>query len=156
MVLSKLEHLPNEILLNIFDHLSIVDRWFSFYNLNIRLNTLLEHHHIEKIDLSKCRRARFIFVYETILNHIHRSLYLKHSLKRLDKPIDLLFIKLKSYHLENLLQTLTLINVNDQTIDSVIQHLNNLLNLRSLTIIYDQWRASIPNIGGAINFNSLT
>jgi hypothetical protein len=98
----KLEHLPNEVLLNIFDYLPIVDRWFSFYNLNIRLNCLLENN-LTKINLSNCRRSRFVFTYETILSHIHNSFSLKFSLKRLDGLIDSFFVKLKSHNLDDLL-----------------------------------------------------
>ncbi len=67
------------------------------YNLNIRLNCLLEN------NLSNCRRSRFVFIYETILSHIHNSFSLKFSLKRLDGLIDSFFVKLKSHNLDDLL-----------------------------------------------------
>ena len=40
--LSQLETLPNEILIEIFEHLDARDLFRAFYNLNLRINKLLQ------------------------------------------------------------------------------------------------------------------
>lgn len=137
MVVTKLENLSNELLLIIGEYLSTVDRCYSFFNLNIRLNHLLGND-LKRIDLSNCRRSRFVLICETLLNEIENPFSLKLSLKRLNGTIDALFVQLKHH----LLESLTLIDVDDQSIDQIIKYLNRLSNLRSLTIVYHSFASS--------------
>jgi hypothetical protein len=62
-------------------------------------------------------------------------------------------VKLKLRSLDNLLQSLTLINATDQSIDCVVQHLKNFLNLRSLTIIHDSSESANNSVEKIINTN---
>ncbi|CAF2867950.1 unnamed protein product [Rotaria sp. Silwood2] len=155
MVLPQFERLPHELVLNILNYLSTVDGWYSFYNLNSRLNNLLETN-VAQIDLSNCRRSQFVFSCKTILIHIQNPFYLKFSMKRLDESIDHFFIKLKSHNLDDLLESMTLLSVTDQTIDSVVQYLNCLLNLRSLTIIYDSFKSAKNSLEKIMNTNMVS
>ena len=150
MVLCQFEDLPNEVWLSIFGYLSTVDQLFSFYNLNICLNSLLKNNGT-KIDLSNCGRSQFIFAYESVLNRIHNLFDLKLLLKHMETSIDSFFIKLKLHNLDILLQSLTLVNGTDQSIDTVVQHLKPLINLHSLTIIYDLLEATVNSVGKIMN-----
>lgn len=91
MVLPQFDRLLGELVYNIVNHLSTPDGWYSFYNLNSRLNNLLEINAIQ-INLSNCRKSQFILSCETIMTHIHNPFSLKFSLKRSDKPIDNFFL----------------------------------------------------------------
>ncbi|CAF3166970.1 unnamed protein product, partial [Rotaria sp. Silwood2] len=48
--LSRLEQLPNELLIDLFQYFDARDLFQSFYNLNFRLNTLIKSfHHLHLI-----------------------------------------------------------------------------------------------------------
>ncbi|CAF1008413.1 unnamed protein product [Rotaria sp. Silwood1] len=69
---SRLEHLPNEILVEIFEYISTQDLFRTFYNLNYRLNTLIQslHNHYLSLTTTDCNqiyRYNFIAPYVNIL-----------------------------------------------------------------------------------------
>lgn len=51
---------------------------------------------------------------------------------------------------------MTSLSVNDQTIDSVVQYLNGLLNLRSLTIIYASFGSTKNSLKKIMNTNMVS
>lgn len=81
---SRLEDLPNEILSEIFQYIKVKDLFGSFYNLNLRLNTVLEcldnlYLYLSTTDCNQIQRYNAIAAYIQILFiYGNAQLHLKH------------------------------------------------------------------------------
>jgi hypothetical protein len=132
-----MECLPIElIMVSIFDYLSSLDACFALYNLNTRLNNILQNQVIY-FDLTHCRRSWLNFVCKRVLSDIRNPFSISFSLRPIVGSADRIFDKLKSNNVDHLLQSLTLVHATEQSINIVVPHLSRLMNLRSLTIILD-------------------
>lgn len=136
MTRTIFDQLPNELVFKIFDYLTTIDTWSAFYNLNPRLNNALQAHRTN-IDLSQCRKSQFDFACQCILKRIQNPFAIKFCPRLMVESTRQLFSKLQSKNVKHILQSLTLTHMTTQSMDIVVQHLNHLVNLRSLTIMHD-------------------
>ncbi|CAF1101773.1 unnamed protein product [Adineta steineri] len=136
MARTKFDQLPNELVLNILGYLTSLDAWFAFHNLNTRLNNSLQTSSM-KIDLSLCRRFQCDFTYRYILPRLQNPFAIRFCPRIMDESTYQFFIELKSNNVEYKLQVLTLTHITEQSMNIIAQHLNRLINLRSLTIMHD-------------------
>jgi hypothetical protein len=133
----SLEQIPNEILFDVFEHLSSVDLFRAFNGLNIRFdNLLIEYFQIHKsID--------FRFIYKEDLNII-RQRYLPIFINDISSiclsdedtnpyEIDLFISRLYPLHRFVNLQSITFYNI--YSIDKVIRILNDLQRIPNLNTL---------------------
>lgn len=71
-IISKFEHLPNELLLDIFTYCRPRDLYISFYNLNQRLNTLISTQTLN-IDLGNALPKYLLDIYYKSVLHNARE-----------------------------------------------------------------------------------
>jgi hypothetical protein len=131
------EDLPNELLLFIFNHLSVIDLLCSFYRLNRRFSSLIRTIKHLHIDFSSQSLSKTQFIY--IINQL-RSLNIEsiHISTRYYVDAIPLFI---SYILPNQLlhlRSLKLIDVDRTTIEKLV---HNYPKLTSLSIESSLWRS---------------
>ena len=90
MVRTKFDHLPNELVLNILGYLTTLDAWFAFYNLNTRLNKILQSH-VTHFHLTHCRRSRLDFISQCVLSGTRNPFSISFSLRPIVGSADRMF-----------------------------------------------------------------
>lgn len=134
-----LEDLPNELLLFIFKHLSVIDLLCSFYRINRRFSSLIRTIKPLHVDFSSQSLSKTQFIH--IINQL-RSLNIE-SIKistRYYVDIIPLFISYIPPSQLTHLRSLTLIDIDRNIIEKLV---HNQLKLTSLSIESSLWR-SIP------------
>jgi hypothetical protein len=134
-----LEDLPNELLLFIFNHLSLIDLLCSFYRLNRRFSSLIRTIQHLHVDFSSQSLSKTQFIH--ILNQL-RSLNIESIQISTRYYIDIIPLFISYIPPSQLihLRSLTLIDVDRNTIEKLV---HNQLQLTSLSIESSLWR-SIP------------
>jgi len=134
-----LEDLPNELLLFIFNHLSVIDFLYSFYRLNRRFSSLIRTIQHLHVDFSSQSLSKTQFIY--IINQL-RSLNIESIRISTRYYIDAipLFISYIPPSQLNHLRALTLIDVDRNIIEKFV---HTYSQLTSLSIESSSWR-SIP------------
>ncbi|CAF0819311.1 unnamed protein product [Didymodactylos carnosus] len=129
--ISKLESLPNEILLETLQLENSHNLILTWYNLNTRLNSLIEQLH--SIDLSSISYAYFLSYCSLLINRQHQVSSLKLSNVDSSEQISLFLSKfpLQNFHH---LRSLSLIEVKQVEINEVILNLPSLNHLLYLLI----------------------
>ncbi|CAF1252223.1 unnamed protein product [Adineta ricciae] len=152
MTRTEFEHLPNELIIKILKYLTAVDAWYAFYNLNTRLDGLVQASSID-FDLSCCRKSQFDFTRKHIFKKIEVPFAVKFCPRLMIEQTEQLFFETKSKNVLQLLQSLTLINLTDDTIDIVRKKLSDFINLRSLTIMHDSEESKGKFVTKIMNVN---
>ncbi|CAF4187706.1 unnamed protein product [Rotaria sordida] len=130
---SIFENLPNEIIYEIFDYLSIYHVYHGFFNLNQRFdNFFINSNFPIQIDISSISKSNFEQYHkDIILPNKHRINYLRVSNVF---TVDIIFSppRLISKFLQ--LETLVFDNINARYLNNILHHLIILPQLHSLTI----------------------
>ncbi|CAF3808035.1 unnamed protein product [Rotaria sordida] len=135
----NLEFLPNELIFNLFEYLSILDLFQAFYGLNSRLNTLiLAHCRKCRLDFESITKTNFDIICKNYLPYIIDRII---SLRLSDddntpQQIDL-FLSY-NFHLQQFinLQIISLSNIHSSYIlDKLISECSQLISLTHFTLI---------------------
>jgi hypothetical protein len=136
-----LDLFPVEMFDIIFDYLSTIDIIRGFLNINPYINNIILNYNFYKINFESILKTEF----DLICNNINSNKikYLKLSDGN-DTPnqsnLFLSLFKIEEFSLN--LNNLSLIDINDQSIEIITNNFDKLNNLSSLTIINNQSRCS--------------
>jgi hypothetical protein len=158
MTKSKFEDLPNEILTDIFKNLDARHLFRAFYNLNYRLNQLIQsfhylelHFHMDSINLPKSNDEIFSYYVHTLIVDPWINFNLKHFPNihrlRLDSVLPQVLEQLKPDimpYLEHL-SVLYVYNMYEMGLLHERIFSNRFINLKSCELFEKQALMTIPN-----------
>ena len=128
-----LEHLPNEIIYEIFTYLEITHTYDAFFDLNTRFKNLLLHSNLPiQVNISTMSKSTFERYHKNIIiPNRHQINYL-----RLSNPftVDLVFSPPRVISKFSRLQTLVLDQIKPKYLENIFIHLSFLSELQSLSI----------------------
>ncbi|CAF3532321.1 unnamed protein product [Rotaria sp. Silwood1] len=131
---TLMEDLSNEIFYEIFNYLDVYYVYKAFYNLNIRLQSLLTNSTLPlKINISFMSKSNFQSYYRhIIMPNKHRiiSLYLSNPF-----VVDFIFSPVRVTSNFTRLETLLFDNIKSKYLINILNHLSSLSNLSSLVLI---------------------
>ncbi|CAF4710045.1 unnamed protein product, partial [Rotaria sp. Silwood2] len=131
--MTKFEHLPNEVIYEIFDCLDVCHAFEAFFNLNIRFQYLLINSPLFlKIDFSCISKSNFQNCCTYIIQpNVHRIVSL-----RLSNPLSIdLFLTLFSFNASFIqLESLIFTQINFKKLEPILTSLSSLPRLYYLTI----------------------
>ncbi|CAF1116859.1 unnamed protein product [Adineta ricciae] len=120
MVVSKLESLPSELVVEIGDYLDACDLYRAFYGLNHRINTILDHQcHRLDVNFIRISKDQFDFYCTRILPRIAARI------TSLTLPGRTIFVHLLS---------LKLVEFTKSDVEILVPHLHQFVYLRNLSI----------------------
>ncbi|CAF1471406.1 unnamed protein product, partial [Didymodactylos carnosus] len=86
---SKFESLPDELLLNVFSYLKPIDLYRAFFNLNIRINYILNDSYLKfHLDFDNVPVCEYDLLCEYVMDQISTRL---HSIKLSNSTLELFF-----------------------------------------------------------------
>jgi hypothetical protein len=131
---ARLEDLPNELFYEVFGYLDVVHVYHAFYNLNLRLRSLLTDSTLPlKISVSSMSKSTF--------QRYHRHVIMpnKHRITsmHLSNPfvVDLIFSPVRTVSHFARLETLVFDGIKSKYLANIIRRLATLPNLTSLTFV---------------------
>ncbi|CAF1019305.1 unnamed protein product [Adineta steineri] len=132
------EDLANELILNIFEYLDIINCLHACHNLNSRLNYLLVNHHSYNLDFRNTSKYTFDNIcqqYIPLISHQITSLHLSDNEETPNLPKLFLFQNFSINQFFHL-QSISLYSIQSfDILHQIITHCNNLLFLTHLNLI---------------------
>ncbi|CAF3088601.1 unnamed protein product [Rotaria sp. Silwood2] len=129
-----LDKFPVEIFHTIFDYLSTIDIYHGFLKINSYIDSIVSNYKFYHVNFRSILKIEFDLICRYMNPHGIVSLILSDDI---DTPgqsnLFLSLFKLDEFH--NNLRYLSLINLNQESIQSINNHFDMFINLSSLTII---------------------
>lgn len=127
---SKLEMLPDEMLLEICRYLHSGDVLYSFFGLNSRLNQTITFYR-QHVSLHRTFYMQFIHIFTTILPQIDSCI---RSLVIYELESPLFLTSFQTHHIYSNLEKLTLVNWTDEKLIVFLDTLHGMKHFRKLVI----------------------
>ncbi|CAF1644744.1 unnamed protein product, partial [Didymodactylos carnosus] len=128
-----LENISNELFVEICDYLDVYDIYYSFYNLNLRMNQIINSLNVH-VNLHYSSKQRFDYCCKFILPYLYNSLvYLTLSN---EETIGQILLFTNIFPLENFirLRSLTLLGIKTNDLHYILPKLSNLNYLSYINV----------------------